>query len=411
MPIVKLDARSVALLKLAACKDDAVYWDAEVANFGYRLRRRGKHVRKTWIVQYQNRNRDRRRFTFAPGELSATAARKQAAELLARIKLGYDPQGEIVVARTRGALNFRAVVDDFLAAHEGAWRSGTAKQYRHILLTYCQPLHALGLDEVTRAHIAPLLTRVEKERGRRSASLTRARLFTLYIWAIEEGRVDVNPIIGTRKVRYDEKRDRVLSDEELTKLWHACDQEHFLHGGNFGRAVKLLILTGCRRREITGMQWRELDFEKGIWTLPAERSKNGRAHVLPLVPAIRAVLDEVQRERWDGRDWEADEYVFSTKGAMNVNRPLEAVYERCGFSNWWLHDLRRSVATGMANLGILPHVIECVLNHVSGFRAGVGGVYNRASYEREVAQALQRWSEHVLALAEGRAEKVVPLHA
>jgi len=302
--------------------------------------------------------------------------------------------------------NFKAVAEEFLAAKASDWRAKTAGQYRHILLVYFKPLHGMAIDAIRRADIAPVLTQIERTRGRPSAALARARLWTMYAWAVAEGRVEVNPVIGTREIEYSVKRDRVLTGEELARIWHACAPEYYPRNSNFGRVVRLLILLGARRSEITDMTWSELDLGKATWTLPAERSKNHRAHTLPLPPAALAIIDEVARERWNGK---ADEYVFSMRGGMNVHRPMFPVLERCGVKDWWLHDLRRSVATGMAELGVLPHIIECVLNHVSGFRAGVAGVYNRATYEREMAQALARWSEHVLALVEGRADKVIAL--
>jgi integrase len=407
---MKLTAKAIASLTLPAGKDDFIVFDEDLHGFGYRLRRRGKRVRKTFVIQYRNASGRSRRLTIAPGALPFAAARKSAAEELAKVKLGRDPQGEKTAARSRSALNFRTTVDEFLADKRASWRASTEGQYRRILLTYCKPLHGKAIDEIKRADISPLLKRVEQERGQRSASLTRARLWTLYAWAMREGRLDINPVSGTREVAYDGRRERVLNGKEIASIWRAaCDHRAlFPRGGNFGHVLRLLMLTGCRRREVTGMRWCELD-DKGNWTIPAERAKNGRAHTLPLPPAALAIIDEMRGPRWDGRDWERDEYVFSKRGGMNVNRTLAAVQKRVGFADWWIHDIRRTVATGMAEIGILPHVIECVLNHVSGFRAGVAGVYNKASYEREMAQALQRWSEHVLALADGRAEKVVPL--
>jgi integrase len=290
--------------------------------------------------------------------------------------------------------------------------SDHVEPYRHILLVCWKPLHGMEIDAITRGDIATGLRRIERERGTRMGSLSRARLWTLYNWAIGEGLIANNPVIGTIKIEYTGKRERVLSDEELVKIWQACsDPENFPRGGNFGRVVKLLILLGARRSEITGMRWSELDLTKGSWTLPAERSKNKRAHTLPLPPAGLAIFDEISRERWNGKTWVSDESIFTTFGGMNVWRPLEKLYKQSGTHDWWLHDLRRTCATGMANMGIHPHVIECVLNHVSGFRAGVAGTYNRSTYEREMKVALIRWSEHVMALVEGRANNIVTLRA
>jgi integrase len=169
------------------------------------------------------------------------------------------------------------------------------------------------------------------------------------------------------------------------------------------------MLTGARSREIAAMEWSELDSKTGTWTLPAKRSKNHRANTLMLPKPALAILAEVPIERWDGRDFESDGYVFSRHGGANLNREKLQIMERSGTTNWWVHDIRRTVATGMGKLGIAPHVIECVLNHVSGFRGGVAGVYIKSDYERETTQALIRWSEHLMGLVEGRKGKVIAL--
>ena len=213
----------------------------------------------------------------------------------------------------------------------------------------------------------------------------------------------------------------MLSDDELVRIWRACEPENFPHKGGFGRVIQMLILTGCRRGEVTGMKWGEVKLEDGVWILPGERSKNHRQHIIPLSRPAHAILQELsEQKRWNGKTWISDQYVFSSFGRMNVQRPRDAVYERSGTSDWWLHDIRKTVATGMGNLGIAPHVISVVLNHVSVFRmdlqgvtvnvqgprTGITGKYNLSPYFAEKKQALDRWAEHVMALVEERANKV-----
>jgi integrase len=411
---MKLNAKTIASLKLPAGRAEAFFWDEEFSGFGLRLRQSGGRLRRTWVIQYRTKAGQTRRITVASAdELSAANARKHAGDVLAKIRMGGDPQGDKTAARKQAMQNLKTVAEEFLdfgikyGIHSQPWRTSTVRQYRLILLIYFKPLHGMAIDTIKRADIAPVLTQIERERGRRSAVLARARLWTLFAWAIGEGRLDANPVVGTREIEYSVKRERVLTGEELARIWRACDPVYFPRNGNFGRVVRLLILLGARRGEITGMAWNELDLPNGTWTLPGSRSKNHRAHTLPLPPPALAIFDEISRERWNGKAWAPDDYVFSYTSGMNVSRPLVPVLERCGVQDWWLHDIRRSVATGMAELGVLPHVIECVLNHVSGFRAGIAGVYNRSSYEREMAQALRRWGEHVLALVEGRGDKVI----
>jgi integrase len=155
----------------------------------------------------------------------------------------------------------------------------------------------------------------------------------------------------------------------------------------------LLALTGCRRQEIGSLRWGEIDYEKGAIALPGERTKNGRAHVLPLPPIaldiIRGTLRRVGRDYLFGERAEKGFTIWAAKKAEFDARLGAEVGE------WRIHDLRRSVATKMADIGVLPHVIEALLNHHSGHRAGVAGVYNRSPYEKDVRATLNIWADHL----------------
>jgi integrase len=186
----------------------------------------------------------------------------------------------------------------------------------------------------------------------------------------------------------------VLSNTELGAIWRACGDDEF------GKIIRLLTLLGSRRQEIGGLRWSEVDLDAGVWTLPAERSKNHRAHAIPLLPAALAIINSVPRTSRD--------CLFGTRaraGFCSWSDSKRELDRRLGdaVKPWQVHDIRRSVATGMADIGIEPHVIEAVLNHYSGHRRGVAGIYNRSSYEKAVRLALARWADHVMALVEGRA--------
>jgi integrase len=202
--------------------------------------------------------------------------------------------------------------------------------------------------------------------------------------------LDVNPIVGLRLPHKEQPRERVLSDDELLSLSAAADEE----GYPFGNATKLLMLTGQRRGEVSEMRWSEISLERSLWTIPAARSKNARAHEVPLSPPVVSLLTSLPR-------FLASDWVFTTTGTGPISgfgrfkRRLEVAV---GVTDWRIHDIRRTVASGMARLGIDPHVIEKILNHKSGIIAGVAAVYNRYGYEREKREALDRWASHVDAL-------------
>jgi integrase len=232
----------------------------------------------------------------------------------------------------------------------------------------------------------------------------RASLSGFFAWAIRHGLVDQNPVIGTAK--YDESsRERVLSEAELKAIWNCAGQ------GDYADCVRLLMLTGARLNEIGSLSWPEVKAD--CIDLPPERCKNSRRHIIPLSAPARAILDS--RPRNPDRH-----FVFGKR----EDRPLSGWTElKAGLDKriadsgiemlaWTHHDLRRSAATVMAEkLGVLPHVIEAVLNHVSGHKGGVHGVYNKASYDTAKRQALTLWAEHLMSIIEDRPATVVALRA
>jgi integrase len=220
----------------------------------------------------------------------------------------------------------------------------------------------------------------------------------MFAWGMREGLATFNPVINTNK-RDETPRERVLSDAELAAIWHA------LPDGDFGVVIKLLMLTGQRSSEIAGLRWPEIDFERGLISLPPGRVKNARAHDIPMARTVTALLQMLPRR--EGRDM-----VFGRRGGTPFggwSSSKHALDARVGLAHWTVHDLRRSVATGMAGIGIQPHVIEAVLNHVSGHKGGIAGIYNRAQYSAEKAEALARWDKHISAILDGGSGSVKAL--
>jgi integrase len=195
------------------------------------------------------------------------------------------------------------------------------------------------------------------------------------------------------------ERDRVLKDAELAAIWNACEDD------DFGKIVRLLILTACRREEIGGLRWSEVVRDGGMMTLPKERVKNNREHVLPITPLALEIIKSVPERT--GRP-----HLFGARsragGFTTWYKAKHALDSRLGkIADWNLHDIRRSVATWMAENNIEPHVIEAVLNHVSGHKSGVAGIYNRAKYAPQIRSALSRWDDHIRVLVQGRKRKIV----
>ena len=397
---LRLDTKTVPALALGKGQRELFAWDSDLAGFGLRLQGR----RRTYVAQYRAGGRTRRVTLGTTERLTPTQAREAARKVLARVALGEDPQGEKVTQRTAAERTFRKVVDIYLASKRRELRPVSYKIAKLYLAgPYFRPLHARGIGEIEHPDIAARLSAITRNHSAHTAAAARRAVSALFKWAMEEGWAKVNPVVGTRKPADPKPRNRVLSDAELVAIWNACGND------DFGRIVRLLILTGSRRSEVGGMRWSEIDLDAGTWTLPEERSKNHRAHTITLPAAALALVGTIWLSNRD--------HLFGARAERGyTNWDYDRAALDCRLDGaakpWRLHDIRRTVATRMAEIGIPPHIIEAVLNHYGGHRAGVAGVYNRSPYEREVKAALARWSEHVSALVEGRDESnVVPLHA
>lgn len=292
------------------------------------------------------------------GVLSATEARRAAAERLARVRLGGDPSAE------REAVYYM----------QKAW----------------SPLHRTPVDVVTRAQVAARLGEIAKGSGPHTANRARTTLSSFYTWLIAEGVAEANPVVGTRKPIREERRQRVLKPEEIRAILKALPE------GDFGRIVRLLLLTAQRRDEVAEMAWAEIDLAAGVWSMPRQRTKNGLPHDVPLSRPALAIM--AGAPRIEGRD-----LVFGSGvgGFQGFTRAKAALDKASGVSDWRLHDLRRTAATDMGDLGVLPHVVEAVLNHISGTKAGVAGVYNYALYNPEKRAALDLLAAHLTGLDPG----------
>jgi integrase len=391
---MKLTQRTVGTLALPDGKSEAIFFDDTLPGFGLRL----QGASKRFVVQYKLGSKARRMTLGSATQLRLDDARLSAARILARVRLGEDPAGEKAEARVRATDVFGTIVRRYLAHQKTKQRLGSYVRTEHTMLTHWKPLHGLQVARIDRRTIAAQLDVLVAGHGPGAARNARARLSTFFTWAMGQGLADANPVIGTNRTVIKE-RDRVLSNAELACIWHAAGD------GAYGTILKLLILSGQRREEIGGLKWSEIDFAGRMIRLPAERVKNGQAHDVPLAEPALALLRETPRRL--SRD-----FVFGTdSGFGNFGAHKRALDARINEARntpmppWVIHDLRRTCATGMIALGVQPHVVEAVLNHTGGHRAGVAGIYNRHPYEAEKREALARWAEHVMGLVEGRADR------
>jgi integrase len=311
---------------------------------------------------------------------------------------------------------FGATINPYLDRKRLIMKPVTFMQVERHLRLYSQPLHHIPLADIDRRAIAQRLADIETNNGPVARNRFRANLSAMFGWAIKEGLIDVNPVTGTGKAT-ENSRTRTLSPGELAQLLKSLPKNEF------GDIVRMLVLTGQRREEIGALRWSEIDPLLTTITLPPERTKNKREHVLPLSkPAMKII------ERWDlvraAPRIAAINKSSVTHPAIKGAPPIKAgdpvsefvfgrrftswsIYKsaldkQLSIPPWHLHDLRRSVATLMAEeIGVLPHIIEAILNHVSGHKAGVAGIYNRAKYIDGMREALEDWGNYVIKLEKG----------
>lgn len=402
-------SRGITVRSVQALKAGETIWDAghneAVKGFGVR-RQQGDPV---YVIKYRVFGRQRFVTIGRHGSpWTPEKARREAKRLLGLVASGKDPQSEKAEARAKAADTLGKVVDGYLKyAKKKQKPRSYAETERHLLISW-KPLHVASIFHLQRRHIASRLTQIATERGPISAARARAALSAMFNWTMREGfDIPANPVFGTNRPAEPQSRQRVLTDGELVEIWSACRDD------DYGHIIKLLTLTGQRRDEVGGMQWPEIDESKKLWTIPGLRTKNHREHVVPLSDTAMAIVAasprRTEREHvfGDGPRKTGDRH----RGFSGWSKAKVALDQRIVETRrladpeaqplpWRLHDLRRTCATVMADrLGVMPYIVEAVLNHVSGHKAGVAGVYNRAKYEAEMRIALQSWAEHVAGIA------------
>ena len=391
---MRLNEDAVKSLAIPAGKSELLVFDDDLPNFGLRLRAGG---RKTWICQYRVGRKQRRVTIGTTAAKDASLARREAKTILAKVQLGHDPQTEKFTTRERASVTLASVVATYLETHATRnLKASTLKEVRRALEKQWAPLGEAPINGLTRSAISKRLNEIAIENGLFAANRARAYLSGFYGWAVKQGVADDNPVRLTGKAVEEQSRDRVLSDTELAVIYRLAGS------GDYGAIIRLLALTGQRREEVGAMLWSEIDLDHALWSIGGDRTKNKLPHDVPLSDAAVAILAGVGRR--GGRDlvFGAGDGAFSgwSKSKMAMDSRIQAFLRKSNpktpsLKPWRIHDLRRTAATRMADLGVLPHVIEAAINHVSGGRAGVAGIYNRAVYATEKKAALDLWAEHL----------------
>ncbi len=415
---------------------DYILWDSALRGFGLKVTRAGS---KVYVFRYRLALPGRasttapRKYTIGKhGGLTAEAARKIAKALEIKVAQGIDPMQEeadrraaevkaIQLAQERARLeadlSFQNVAQQWLEHYENEGRRPrTVAQARDIVNGHLLPaLKGRPVPSVTGQDLQRIIDRVPvRHRATRRAIYAYASV--LMQWAMVRGYIAENPARKMLKPSGPPARDRVLSDDEIVAVWNATGELQ----SPFREYFRVLMLTGQRREEAAGMRWSELDRASATWIIPAERAKNGSAHIVPLAPAVMEEIDKLalavqlkaEEPEPDGTRWPKSGPVMSIRGAKPLScysqakRSLDAKVsehrnEAPPIPAWRVHDMRRTLATGLQRLGVRFEVTEAVLNHVSGARAGVAGIYQKHDWRIEKRDALRSWAAHVATLAAG----------
>ena len=359
---------------------------------------------KSWAVRYRHVGRPRKHTLGPYPRIDLKTARELGGKALRVTAEGRDIANEKKQARAAQADSIDAVVQRFIERHvRRNYRPRSLKEAERLLRVHVvSSWRGRAIDSITRRDIRDLLDKIVDGGAPIVANRVHSITRKLFNWCLEHEIIAVSPCVGIKPPIEENSRDRVLDDEELKLVWRAADNL----GPPFGLVVQLLILTGQRRGEVVNMEWGEINIEKRLWSLPRERVKNDRAHDVPLAPQVFDVLRHVPRI--SGR------FIFSINGENPINGfgknkdRLDALLPS-DMAAWIIHDLRRSVASGMAKLGVSLPVIEKILNHVSGSFSGIVAVYQRHDFADEKRKALEAWANHVAAVVADNPAKVVSL--
>lgn len=429
---------------------DAFIWDSDIPGFGLKVTPAGG---KVYVFQYriaapgEAARTTAKRYTIGKhGSLTPDQARKRAKELAALVTQGIDPRQREIdaqadVERQRAAeaehkrrqtdLEFGRIADLWLADYEttpkprGGKRSpASVRLARTVVDVHLRPnLAGKPMPDIGRDELEAIIDAIPavNQAMRRTVHVYGS---VLWGWAVRRRHATENPLLAMEKPAAPEARDRALKDPDLLTVWNAAASLP----APFDAFVRLLILTGQRRGEVAGMMWPELDRDSATWTIPKGRAKNDRAHIVPLAPAVVAELDRLALTalggKWPGKGpvWPVSGHVLTTTGKTPISglskakRALDAAIDKARkeegrepLEPWRLHDLRRTMATGLQRLKVRFEVTEAVLNHVSGAKGGVAGVYQTYDWSEEKRTALTAWAGHVSGLGRKPKSNVIKL--
>jgi integrase len=408
-------------------KDDTFWWDCgDGALTGYALRvRRAADGRIVDRFYYQRRGAGRHEIG-DPDKITETQGRALARKLDAQVELGGSPQRDRAEKREADRVTLKKVAEAYVGYKKASIKANSYAQLHHYLVgqlpgphknwrakknvnSWLRPYHSWPAHTVTNREVSLALKHCMEKSGGPSAIALKSAMSAMWTWAIKEGCYGItqNPVTYARDVddEPDEERAeaaaRLLSEVELVAIWQGVDP-----GSEFGKCVRLMVLTLCRRKEVGGAKWSDFDDPEhpSKWTFPNQETKTGKHrqkkqmgdHVLPVTSLMREIIATVHPRAGTDRLFGS---VHAGNGFQSWSDGKAALDEKINIPRWKLHHIRRSVSTILGDMGTPPHVVEQILAHSSGgTRNAVARLYNRSRYETEVRAVLTMWSDHIAEL-------------
>ncbi|MRG55285.1 tyrosine-type recombinase/integrase [Phyllobacterium sp. SYP-B3895] len=378
------------------------FYDTIVRDLEMRVEPQPRNT-KTWYVRYGlegAKKRPRYKLGRYP-DIPVSIAREKAKAIAGGAVEGKDVAGER--RADRAALTVKQLgalyIEKHAKPHKKTWKGDET-----LLESEVYPV--IGNHKINKVRRRDLLDIIEAKyaEGKKSQSRNiKALLSKLFNWALASDYIETAPSLGLKAIGKPAKRDRVLGDAEIKVVLEALPSAPLTQ--NMRDILLLLFYTGQRAGEVAGMRRSEINVAAAEWLIPASRTKNQRQHLVPLSKPVLAIVQAaMQRTKANALfSRVAEEPIESNAVAKAVRANLQVLDER-----WTAHDARRTFVTGLNEMKVAPHVVEASVNHVSGFRAGVAGIYNQAQYQPEIRKAMITWAAHLANVQAGKSN-VVPL--